>query len=332
MIEKQPVSDTLAKFIRRNLERYSPSFWSVENKHHLNILPKLNPSDLVYICPLCRVHYIFQKDDELFWSTEFTKDHFPPNSVGGKNNALVCKSCNNKLGSTIESHLPSGLRARYFFEHKGSMPIALSVNKRGNYKLNGSLEGGKLSLKENNRKSNLLQLIKEAAEKMMAEKEPFVMNLKGVFPNEQLVAKALLKAAFLQFFTWAGCDFTFSATAGKIREVLNGKISHPLENQGVFSRITGANLTDGIYALITEGFPKSFFCHLTYVEPQSGQPVHNVVLIPINTSKAWTEQIQFNQFLQNTYIDWTFLKYPNSFFESSQPFPYSSETIRLRDL
>jgi len=323
------VSDKLARFIQRNLERYSPSFWAMEGKHHFNFFPELTSDNLVYLCPLCRAHHIFQKGNELFWSTEFTMDHYPPSSVGGKNKALVCKSCNNTLGSIIDSHLPSGLRARRFFERKGPMPMTLSVNKIGNYKLTGSFEDGKLSLKENHRNSNLMQVMKLAAGKMSDGGEPFIMNMRGAFPGEALVSKALLKAAFLQFFSWAGYDFAFSHTAKKIREVLNGTTDHPLNNQGVFGRVTGANLSDGVYALTTDNFPKSFFCHVTFTDPFSKQLVNNIVLIPFNTEKAWEGQVGFNKFLQDTLVNWTFLRYNNQTFDATQPSPYSAETLRL---
>lgn len=55
-----------------------------------------NPVQYVYLCPICLKNKAAILNIEDFRSDdEFTIDHFPPQSVGGKGKILVCKTCNN---------------------------------------------------------------------------------------------------------------------------------------------------------------------------------------------------------------------------------------------
>ena len=57
------------------------------------------PTEFGLYCPLCTEHY-----DEIKYE-QLTLEHNPPKSLGGKDNILTCKNCNNSSGSKIDSEI-----------------------------------------------------------------------------------------------------------------------------------------------------------------------------------------------------------------------------------
>jgi|SRR6266542_1170271 len=57
----------------------------------------------LYLCPICGTAFtqsaLFTDDPEL------TREHAPPESVGGKVIALTCKSCNNEAGHSVDANV-----------------------------------------------------------------------------------------------------------------------------------------------------------------------------------------------------------------------------------
>jgi hypothetical protein len=268
--------------------------------------------------------------DELYWSGPFTMDHYPPASVGGKKKALVCKPCNDSFGKNLDCHLPNGLRASHFFNRKGSMPIRLSVNNgKSRYRVEGKWNDEQLQFLESNKHSNLGNVMKAAAVSQATSGAEYTLHMSGTFPKEFFVHRALLKAGYLQFFTWAGFDFAFSKTAHHIRNVLKGTEEHPLRNQAVFTNVTGADLKDGIYALTNKQYPRIFFTHLTFTDPHTKEKSHNIILIPTHTRTSWDEQVVFESFLKNTEIEFSFLGYHDRIMPPGKHFRYSDQTRYL---
>jgi len=54
-----------------------------------------------YICPICGNLF----DKESVENKTLTIDHVPPKSIGGKPLVLTCESCNNDLGSKLDSQI-----------------------------------------------------------------------------------------------------------------------------------------------------------------------------------------------------------------------------------
>src|SRR3954454_153888 len=63
------------------------------------------PKHVAYLCPLCVNNFIILLEQGLIPSTDFSLDHFPPESVGGTLKLLTCKKCNNDAGRLYEAEL-----------------------------------------------------------------------------------------------------------------------------------------------------------------------------------------------------------------------------------
>ena len=64
-----------------------------------------------YVCPLC-VHAFPSIDDLSF-------EHAPPESVGGREVCLTCKSCNNTAGAGVDKELRRALDHRDWWRGTG---------------------------------------------------------------------------------------------------------------------------------------------------------------------------------------------------------------------
>lgn len=90
-MDSQYPSEKQLHFINKNIELFGPSFQAVRKTYNWNISASI-PSDIpVYLCPICLNQVIYIKDNVLHLTEEFTGDHYPPESVGGRKKALVCK-------------------------------------------------------------------------------------------------------------------------------------------------------------------------------------------------------------------------------------------------
>jgi len=93
----------------------------------------------IYLCPLCLKNKIGMVGENLHFDEEFTLDHYPPKSVGGKETVLVCKVCNDGAGADFDYAAKEWMTMRGFNEGvKGvSVPATLSFfGTQGRYKGN----------------------------------------------------------------------------------------------------------------------------------------------------------------------------------------------------
>ena len=100
------------KYLRREILRpHLLYFWaslSLFQKKYFDLIFKNQtsiPKHLAYLCPLCLKNFLVELEEERKQSSEFTLDHFPPESVGGKLKILTCKKCNNEAVAYYESEL-----------------------------------------------------------------------------------------------------------------------------------------------------------------------------------------------------------------------------------
>lgn len=193
----------------------------------------LNDEYHAYLCPICLSNYFIIDRIEYYSSTEFTEDHFPPESVGGTLSALVCKSCNNSAGGQFENSLVqkmeqvsfnkrvpnSVLKAKTVFDDvKGWRHTRLSVSDNKDVFF-------QLSITKNEKLPHI------SAEQL--ETNNYGKGWKGkVTPNQfspEKVTKALLKTAYLYcFYNW-GYDFAFSRSGELVRNAFLGKAVYPIE-------------------------------------------------------------------------------------------------------
>src|SRR3954465_4932740 len=52
----------------------------------------------IYICPLCLKNYFVNTQNGVEGNAEFSLDHVPPESAGGRYKLITCKKCNNDSG------------------------------------------------------------------------------------------------------------------------------------------------------------------------------------------------------------------------------------------
>ena len=112
-----------AEIIEEHYRNYFPSLYQFpEQYRHLFFQDPGNaPDHLAYVCPLCAENgFVSTKDVPTAFRGEFTKDHYPPENVGGEKNMLVCETCNNRAGHLFESELVKQMAVvciQYPFHH-----------------------------------------------------------------------------------------------------------------------------------------------------------------------------------------------------------------------
>ena len=72
-----------------------------------NITPPLHHA---YVCPLCLKNSIIVDQTGLYMTAEFSLDHFPPESSGGRLKILVCKKCNCEAGTLYDYSIKQKLQ------------------------------------------------------------------------------------------------------------------------------------------------------------------------------------------------------------------------------
>src|SRR5215213_4796943 len=91
------------KIVKNHCELFFPSIRGVCEKYGKKVqliadksLPTEKEINVFYLCPVCLQNFAWIENEQIFWNNDFDLDHFPPESVGGKNEILECKSCNSK--------------------------------------------------------------------------------------------------------------------------------------------------------------------------------------------------------------------------------------------
>jgi len=64
--------------------------------------------ELIYLCPICLRKFSINDLDNSSYNM-LTREHAPPESLGGKNKALTCSECNSGAGSKYDSHFSKRL-------------------------------------------------------------------------------------------------------------------------------------------------------------------------------------------------------------------------------
>jgi hypothetical protein len=76
-----------------------------------------------YLCPLCLGGLTVEE----FGTGELTVEHVPPESLGGGELVLTCKTCNNRAGTSFDSHAHRQERLRHFLSGHSGKPEKASV-------------------------------------------------------------------------------------------------------------------------------------------------------------------------------------------------------------
>lgn len=185
----------------------------------------------IYICPLCLKHYFVNTKNGVEGNTEFSLDHVPPQSVGGRFKLITCKKCNNDSG-IFESALEKTLN---FAVDKIDANNLLIRSVQVEDPRTGKTIKGDLLHKDNRTEIFFDKTLKEFNPTYIE----FLSDLKNkkklkldipLFDTEK-VEKALLKSAYLLCFIWWGYEFVFSENGTLLRKAINGEIKYPIRFQ-----------------------------------------------------------------------------------------------------
>lgn len=191
----------------------------------------------LYACPLCLKLF----DVEAVHSGELTRDHTPPESLGGKLEVLTCKTCNNESGHRLEDEM---LAEERFFEVLGAdmgKRMTMKITTWGET-LNADVQiAGNSILIFGDPKRNhpdahkrVMDRVGEAFENGPAtSKFDFTLNFRE--PNRRMASVGWLKSAYLLMFAAFGYNYIFSSELEPVRSQLMDIQSEVLPILGLVS-------------------------------------------------------------------------------------------------
>jgi hypothetical protein len=269
------------------------------NKHYLSLIFKdssLVPKHAAYVCPLCIKHFIvIGPSGETGWSSEFSLDHFPPESVGGFQTALVCKECNNNAGKDYDFSLQQKMD-RMSFDNKipnSKIKIKSVISDvTGRYPGFFSIrDDGEIEavLKPNLKMHSpfLDNWIHSSKENMDWE-----ATITIPIPDETKISNALLKTAYLFCFDKWGYEFAYSIGAEKIRNVLKNSDSYPakIPFSWVIESIKENNINSfplGVCEIQKPTDCKSFVVNILLVNKETNYKEIACILMPNPEDTCW---------------------------------------------
>lgn len=83
-----------------------------------------------YVCPLCLHGFTEEQAPAL------TREHVPPQALGGRRLVLTCPDCNNVAGHDVDSHAAELERVRDFFRRKPGDPYSVRYQADGGIDVN----------------------------------------------------------------------------------------------------------------------------------------------------------------------------------------------------
>jgi hypothetical protein len=252
----------------------------------------------VYVCPLCTTKYFYVIDNEIYGNSEFSIDHLPPESIGGKFKVLTCKKCNNDSGAN-EAELTTLLDFGSVpnKRSKSLFPITYVINKETGEKFKGivSSANGQTEISFNEKakqyNNNLKRFLSEMHSGNMPNLQLFISS-----PDLDKIGKALLKSAYLACFVWWGYEFIYSKNAELLRRVLSNELSYPTRIPTVWHESKKEILPKGMSILSKNGIKKAFLFALE-LKGNAGDFMA-AILIPNPTQTGWHELSELDKYVK----------------------------------
>jgi len=166
------------------------------------------------LCPICCRSEFLRNALE---THELTEEHIIPESLGGKEAVLSCKSCNNTQGSRLESHLSGAIAAE---EALGGAGALRSVVNAGAATVRGEVElrltaNGTSVIRVSDKVSNPSEIRRmQRALTAGIRKMELEVNL-GYVPARYRIG--LLRVGYLALFRLLGYSYTLSPALEPIR-------------------------------------------------------------------------------------------------------------------
>jgi hypothetical protein len=231
------------------------------------------PVNLFYVCPICLQIYTEEALKQRF----LTREHIPPQSLGGRRLALTCKPCNNDGGHEADNHARREANLIGFFRGNvsdikghlktasGRMPVRLSAGEGG-----VQMFGVPKAASQASRDAVTGDFAGATGE---GKWEGFEFKLEFETFSPDRAAASWLRSAYLAFFATLGYRFILRPELDAVRE----RIKNPdLKTPGVFRQIRPQRVAEP--ALIRVETPDAFRSYMMFYE-------HQVVALPRYSDK-----------------------------------------------
>lgn len=191
----------------------------------------LDPSELYYVCPQCLQGFTV----EAWQDGTITREHVPPESMGGQRLVLTCQACNNDLGGAdSEGHMR--LEAD-FCDFVSGKPVKAAVHLKtagGRVPINLTAGGGNIlafgvpKAVHPGEQQRVVSSFDEATSEGRWEK--FQMTFEFRPYSMSRAATGWLRTAYLAYFAALGYRFVLRHELNEVREKLSDPEGHCLKN------------------------------------------------------------------------------------------------------
>ncbi|MCW3110577.1 MAG: hypothetical protein JWQ09_5083 [Segetibacter sp.] len=252
------------------------------------------PKHVAYLCPICLQNAIMFIDSPTQSVTsEFTEDHYPPKSIGGKKFVLVCRECNSKAGHDYDFALKDHL-THLSFQKKvpnSSIKSRTIIPNVGKFKGKIALtEKGELQLNMKNNERDEVPPLDNWIEYSKTGKD-WEIQIEYRTPHDEKVEKALIHAAYLTCFEYFGYEYIFSEGGQLMRDVMNNPQSYPANalDLNLDSEYMLQNVPLGLGFISYPQDLQSMMVNLKLTLDDTGYTTIKTVLIPNPTSTGIEE-------------------------------------------
>lgn len=167
----------------------------------------------LYVCPLCLTG--FREDQAI---DELSREHVPPEKLGGRRMVLTCRKCNSRAGSELDHHAITEERVHRFAadESYGRLPVHLSfagldviaeLRKQDNTNI--------ISVLSQCNSWTKIERFAEAAHTWGNGTELQILFRRGHIPKRSQIS--WLRSAYLLAFAWLGYRYVLREVLETIR-------------------------------------------------------------------------------------------------------------------
>lgn len=259
--------------------------------------PSVAVEHIGYLCPLClKTGIICSESLGTGFFKPFSEDHFPPKSVGGTLELLVCKDCNDHAGHAFDYVLKDRL-SELSFEKR--IPNAIlgarsQIDGLASKGFNGFFQidqQGEITISFKRNENDRIPPLDEWTEKA-AKGLPWKVDATIKRTDQRKIDQAILKAAYLHCFLHWGYEFAFSTTGERIRDVIRGERNYPIRtDQIIIDKETPADAPEGIplgvCKLVAPQSVDCFIVSMKLSDIQTGYTVLVIVPIPGPSTGDW---------------------------------------------
>lgn len=188
-----------------------------------------------YGCPLCERFFELEHLKGHPHNNFLSVEHVPPENAGGNKLVLLCKECNSKTGSTIDSQLIAKKRAHELFEPGPNKFIEF---RSGSVSINAFLDvkdpkniGLRVDERHNAPDSN--ESFKKFVEELRENSDGMeftIATTKRTNYHKRKAELGFLKFSFLYAFAMFGYGFAWNNNLALVRKQILNPEDHLIEN------------------------------------------------------------------------------------------------------